>query len=99
MTRVHSHWFRGEVFTITHFAYESNALTVTLKRTGYAHYLGTIHGLIKDSEACRVLYTAAVLRTQDNFCLFGQMNLDTAYPGRLQGVGAACPMQIVMETA
>ena len=38
----------------------------------YAHYLGPIHGLIKGSDACRGLYTDAVLRTQNNFCLFAR---------------------------
>lgn len=83
----HPSWFRGEVFTIEEIRQTVDRIEFGLARTDYAHYLATVKGFIDPQFACQVLYGAAILRTQDNHLVFGEMGPETTYAGRLQGIG------------
>jgi 8-oxo-dGTP pyrophosphatase MutT (NUDIX family) len=75
---------RGEIFSIKEVVETGEALHILLYKTDYAHFLFSRHCEIPSNVKCRVVVANGVIRTQDNFLILGQMNRQTAQPGRLQ---------------
>jgi 8-oxo-dGTP pyrophosphatase MutT (NUDIX family) len=75
---------RGPIFHVTSLSRKIDELSFETELSDYAHYVYTIDG---GDGACRVLYTAALLRTRDGMYLIGEMAPHTVTPGRLQCAG------------
>lgn len=77
---------RGEVFCISSIFLSKQHCVLFLDLSDYAHYLYTIHKK-PNEEACKVLFTAALIETADQFYVLGKMADNTANPGRIQCPG------------
>ncbi len=78
---------RGEVFSIEHTEIIDGNISVWLRLSDYAHYLATIHNVIPEQFACRVIHTSVLVQTNDDKLVFGEMDDDTSTPKRLQCAG------------
>lgn len=78
---------RGDVFNIVTIEETNDLLKIYVELTDYAHYLYTTNNDIPEGYACRVIFTAALVKTSDNRLIFGQMAKNTSTPGRLQCAG------------
>lgn len=76
--------WRGEVFRILCENRTASTWSVVLEATDYAHFIFGLDHNVVGSEACRVLYAAGVVVTDDNYCVIGKAGPKTASPGRLQ---------------
>ncbi len=88
---------RGDVFTVVKNKEENGEVMVELMLSDYAHYLTTIHGIIKGEYMCRVVHSSVMIETKDNFLVFGQMNSNTALPGRIQCIGGGITREDLKE--
>ncbi|MBN3554602.1 hypothetical protein JYA63_10020 [Fictibacillus nanhaiensis] len=77
----------GEVFHIDEMKETDQEFVFDLKSSNYAHYLYSVKTKNMGDHACRVIYGAGLVETSDSYFVFGEMNDQTAYPGRLQCVG------------
>ncbi|MGR3764181.1 NUDIX hydrolase [Rossellomorea sp. NS-SX7] len=75
---------RGEVFSIKELTETKNELRVTLQRTDFAHFIYDKHFDLPEEFNCRVIVANALILTNDNHFVLGQMNSRTANPGRVQ---------------
>ncbi len=88
---------RGDVFTIVKEREEDGEVTVEIMLSDYAHYLATIHGVIEGEYVCRVAHSSVMIETSDGFLVFGQMNSNTALPGRIQCIGGGITREDLKE--
>lgn len=77
-------YHRGEIFSIKEMVEMGNVLHVSLHKTDFAHFLFSRHCQIPSSFKCRVIVANGLILTRDNFLILGQMNYQTANPGRIQ---------------
>lgn len=75
---------RGDIFCIKEIKETKNELHVTLHKTDYAHFLYTKKYKMQDQYNCRAIVANGLLITNDNYIILGQMNNQTASPGRIQ---------------
>ena len=97
VTKIEDHWngliesgksfTRGDVFTVKNVENIDNNVEIDIVLSDYAHYLATIHGVLEEKYFCRVVHSSIMIETSDNFLVFGEMNNNTALPGRIQCVG------------
>lgn len=79
---------RGDVFSIQSINNEDHQWHVSVAQTDYAHYLATRHDLPSvDDYPCRVLHTAVLVHTADDYLVMGRMGSQTSSPLRVQCVG------------
>ncbi len=75
---------RGDVFSIKELTETKDELRVTLQRTDFAHFIYDKHSDLPEEFKCRVIVANALILTNDNHFVLGQMNSRTANPGRVQ---------------
>lgn len=90
-------FIRGEVYTITNIKNINGKLKIYVELSDYAHYLYTINNSIPKQYACRVIYTAALVITQDSKFIFGEMSSSTSTPNRLQCSGGGIDSKDVRD--
>jgi len=78
---------RGDVFTVTSVERNGNDIKVEIRLTDYAHYLFTRNMAFDEKLSCRVIYAAAMIKTNDDKVLIGVMGEHTSSPGRMQFSG------------
>lgn len=79
---------RGDVFTIQELLDMPDKIEIKIALTDYAHYLATTAGLKEVQDyPCRVVHTSVLIKTCDNFLVFGEMADHTSTPKRLQCAG------------
>lgn len=86
---------RGEVYSIKEMNETENELQVILQKTDYAHFLYSKNANLTDSYRCRVIVANGLLVTRDKVFLLGEMNKQTATPGRIQFVAGGIDEQDV----
>lgn len=79
--------FKGKLFCMNSFYFDGNTLTLDISKSNYAHYLYSVNHKMISIEKCSSLFTAALLRTADDFFVIGQMGSHTSTPERLQCAG------------
>lgn len=77
----------GEVYHVYRVIEESDKTTLLTTKTDYAHYLWSINDPDAGIHACRVAFTAALVRTSDDQIVIGSMGAATSTPHRLQAPG------------
>lgn len=97
LKKIESHWneliesgktfTRGDVFSISETKALDDGYEIGIALSDYAHYLASIHGTIEEEFFCRVVHSSVMIETSDDFLVFGEMNSNTALPGRIQCIG------------
>ncbi len=80
-------FFRGDCYTIEDIEKSKESIRINVKLTDYAHYLYTVHRSFSTELDCRVISTSALIETLDGRLVLGEMNSNTAAPGKLQFTG------------
>ncbi|GAK14106.1 hypothetical protein [Geomicrobium sp. JCM 19039] len=80
-------FFRGELFIIDSIHHTNDELVIAMKASDYAHHLYAKSSTLPPQEACTILAPAALIRTKDNYLIFGRMGEHTAKPRMIQCVG------------
>lgn len=85
--------FKGKLFCVNNFYFVADTLTIDISISNYAHYLYSVNHDMDRNEKCSSLFTAALLKTVDNFFVVGQMGAYTSTPERLQCAGGGIDME------
>ncbi|OGI22239.1 MAG: hypothetical protein A2808_02525 [Candidatus Moranbacteria bacterium RIFCSPHIGHO2_01_FULL_55_24] len=72
---------RGEVFTVTHKEAADKAIDILVEKTDYAHYLYCQNVESLDENGVRIIHTAVLVETSDNYTIFGEMGPQTSRAG------------------
>lgn len=79
-------YFNGDIYTVNQICSTQNEITFSVSRTDYAHYLYSSNHNLQE-EDCKIIFTSAVLLTNDNKIILGKMGTNTSSPNRIQCIG------------
>ena len=78
---------RGEVFTVTDKKETESSTEVLVEKTDYAHYLYSQNVGGVGDFGVRIIHTAALVVSSDNYAIFGEMGSQTSRAGVFQCCG------------
>lgn len=84
-----SNLWNGEVMCVDKFKIEDNNLTITCKKSNYAHYLYDERNILPKEYSCSSLVAGCLLETSDNYYIVGELAEDTSFPHCMQISGGS----------